>query len=135
MFQCSNPKTGRALTFAGVEQGTPSASVNHGRRHGDRTGADNWAGDSEATKQHGLGNEINDVVLGLVSLRRGLSAQPPQGEGKDSYADMDPLCGSAALQNRVRAPSLAKKDKGKEVNVCLNEAKVETLHTNVRLTS
>ena len=35
--------------------------------------ADNWAWDSVATKQHGLGNEINDVVLGLVSPRRGLS--------------------------------------------------------------
>lgn len=42
-------------------------------RHGDKAAADNWAWDSVATKQHGLGNEINDVVLGLVSPRRGLS--------------------------------------------------------------
>lgn len=40
-------------------------------------GADNWAWDSVATKQHGLSNEINDVVLGLVSLRRGLSSKSP----------------------------------------------------------
>ena len=42
-------------------------------RHGDKAAADNWAWDLMATKQHGLGNEINDVVLGLVSPRRGLS--------------------------------------------------------------
>lgn len=47
------------------------------RRHGDGTMADNWAWDSVATKQHGLSNEINDVVLGLVSPRRGLSPNSP----------------------------------------------------------
>lgn len=39
--------------------------------------ADNWEWDSVATKQHGLSNEINDVVLGLVSPRRGLSPNSP----------------------------------------------------------
>lgn len=47
------------------------------RRHGDGAAADNWAWDSVATKQHGLSNEINDVVLGLVSPRRGLSPNSP----------------------------------------------------------
>lgn len=47
------------------------------RHHGDRAAADNWAWDSVATKQHGLSNEINDVVLGLVSPRRGLSPNSP----------------------------------------------------------
>lgn len=42
-------------------------------RHGAGAAADNWAWDSVATKQHSLRNEINDVVLGLVSPRRGLS--------------------------------------------------------------
>lgn len=46
-------------------------------RRGDRAAADNWAWDSVATKQHGLRNEINDVVLGLVSPRRGLSPNSP----------------------------------------------------------
>lgn len=46
-------------------------------RHGDKAAADNWAWDSVATKQHGLSNEINDVVLGLVSPRRGLSPNSP----------------------------------------------------------
>lgn len=46
-------------------------------RHGDGAAADNWAWDSVATKQHGLSNEINDVVLGLVSPRRGLSPNSP----------------------------------------------------------
>lgn len=45
--------------------------------HGDGAAADNWAWDSVATKQHGLSNEINDVVLGLVSPRRGLSPNSP----------------------------------------------------------
>lgn len=45
--------------------------------HGDKAAADNWAWDSVATKQHGLCNEINDVVLGLVSPRRGLSSTSP----------------------------------------------------------
>lgn len=39
--------------------------------------ADNWAWDSVATKQRSLSNEINDVVLGLVSPRRGLSPNSP----------------------------------------------------------
>ncbi|CAJ1051913.1 Hypothetical predicted protein [Xyrichtys novacula] len=47
------------------------------RRHGDMAAADNWAWDSAATQQHGLSNEINDVVLGLVSPRRGLSPNSP----------------------------------------------------------
>lgn len=47
------------------------------RRHEDRAAADNWAWDSVATRQHGLSNEINDVVLGLVSPRRGLSPNSP----------------------------------------------------------
>lgn len=41
--------------------------------HRDWAEADNWAWASMATKQHGLSNEINDAVLGLVSPRRGLS--------------------------------------------------------------
>lgn len=45
--------------------------------HEDRVASDNWAWDSMATKQHGLINEINDDVLGLVSLRRGLSPSSP----------------------------------------------------------
>lgn len=50
-----------------------------GIRHCHRDGAEanNWAWDSMATKQHGLSNEINDVVLGLVSPRRGLSPNSP----------------------------------------------------------
>lgn len=47
------------------------------RCHGDRSVTDNWAWDSVATKQHGLSNEINDVVLGLISPRRGLSPNSP----------------------------------------------------------
>ena len=47
------------------------------RCHGDGAVADNWAWDLAATKQHGLSNEINDVVLGPVSPRRGLSANSP----------------------------------------------------------
>lgn len=47
------------------------------RHHGDGAGADNWTWDCVATKQHGLSNEINDVVLGLVSPRRGLSPNSP----------------------------------------------------------
>ncbi|KAK2862628.1 hypothetical protein Q5P01_002161 [Channa striata] len=45
--------------------------------HGDEAVADNWAWASVATKQHGLGNEINDAVVGLVSPRRGLSPNSP----------------------------------------------------------
>lgn len=47
------------------------------RRHGDATVADNWAWEFVATKQRGLSNKINDVVLGLVSLRSGLSLNSP----------------------------------------------------------
>lgn len=47
------------------------------RHRGDKAAADNWAWDSVATKQHGLCNGINDVVLGLVSPRRGLSSTSP----------------------------------------------------------
>lgn len=46
-------------------------------QYGDQAVSDNWAWDSVATKQHGLSNEINDVVLGLVSPRRGLSSNSP----------------------------------------------------------
>lgn len=45
--------------------------------HGDRAAADNWAWDFMATKQRSLSNEINDVVLGRVSLRRGLYPNSP----------------------------------------------------------
>lgn len=47
------------------------------RCHGDRAAADNWAWDFVATKQRSLSNEINDVVLGRVSLRRGLYPNSP----------------------------------------------------------
>lgn len=55
----------------------PLTTGRTGRRHGDGAGAAHWAEDSVATKQRGLGNEINNVVLGLVSLARGLSAAAP----------------------------------------------------------
>lgn len=47
------------------------------RHPGDKAAADNWAWASMATKQHGLSNEINGAVLGLVSPRRGLSPNSP----------------------------------------------------------
>lgn len=40
----------------------------------DQTSSDNWVWDSVAPKQHGLTDEINDVVLGLVSPWSGLSS-------------------------------------------------------------
>lgn len=46
-------------------------------RLGEGATADNWAWDSMAANAHGLSNEINDVVLGLVSPRRGLSPNSP----------------------------------------------------------
>lgn len=58
-------------SIRGLRQGPLTTGVVMGTR------ADNWAGDSVATKQRGLGNEINDVVLGLVALAGGLSAPAP----------------------------------------------------------
>lgn len=42
---------------------------------GEQASCDKWVWDAAAPKQHGLTDEINDVVLGLVSLRRGLSSR------------------------------------------------------------
>lgn len=64
-----------------VDQGTVLMAVSHRAQlciiSGDRAAADNWAWGSVATKQQGLSDEINDVVLGLVSPRRGLSPNSP----------------------------------------------------------
>ena len=39
--------------------------------------SDNWPWEPVATQQHGPGNEIKDVVLGLTSPRRGIIFQRP----------------------------------------------------------
>lgn len=66
---------------AEVSQGTASVVINDGQNSASTWGVgaatDNWERDSVATKQHGLGNEINDAVFGLVSPRRGLSPNSP----------------------------------------------------------
>lgn len=64
-----------------VYQGRVLMAVSHRAQlciiTGDRAAADNWAWGSVATKQQGLSDEINDVVLGPVSPRRGLSPNSP----------------------------------------------------------
>lgn len=68
-----------ATALREVNRGTAKMVVSDGRVVTVGTGppADNWAWDSVATKQRGLHNEINDVVFGLVSPRRGLSLNSP----------------------------------------------------------
>lgn len=85
------------------------------------TRADNWSGDSVATKQRGLGNEINDVVLGLVALAGGLSAPAPEVKGR-TLTQTRTLC---VAQNRVTAPPPPATDETEEVGASLTAGSAE----------